>query len=1276
MLNDIRLHLDSDETQQSQLEHECANEIAAKQRNNAKAFLQFIPSIGNALSKIPFQRLSVFVDKNKNINIVDFNSGITLYGPDVDANIQAQVQSWMHSSALLSMHKPVQLGKTSQQTTSFSGMQEYAKQLQADCKAAPIDTLVILGLGKATHLAMLLDHTVNANLPTSNLKHIVIYEADWEIFRCSLSSFDWATFLAQAQQCAVQLFLQIGTPIDQLYTDISELNQQLSAKQILFFQHLNQPVYANIMRNLRAGIWGKAVTEARDDSLENNNAHKHHHLQPFSAINTTIWQQASSDNKRFKQNMLLFKEYFPDIHAAFDDYKPAHWDVLSNQSSSNINLFNTRNGAYFSNTQAAQEGQALAHHFSHYPNLDGLIFGYSGDKLKHYLHNSFIRQADMILRGNEQQQGELPNSVKALMVFGLGSGYMLESLFASHDIQNLIICEPNPDFFYASLYAIDWSPIFDKFAQGEHKLYINIGEASSRLFKDLMSQFLVLGPHLLNETFIMQGYQNPMLQQVLTEVRQQLKVIFAMGENFDHVAYGIAHTLSALTRKRPALRYEPKQYLSHQHQQTPIFFIGNGPSLDDSIDIIKEYRDQVIVVSCGTALQALYKNGITPDFHGEVEQNRANFDWASRIGDRAYLKQITLLSVNGIHPDTCQLYKNVLFAFKAGESSTHSILAMLPKNSFHMLNHAYPTVTNMAMSFFIAMGFEQLYLVGVDLGFADQNKHHSSASGYYENGKQLYDYKNVHATDLRVRGNRQDWVFTKTEFNISRMIIEQLLIEAKSAQNQHIECFNLSNGVFIEGSVSLAPEAVLVVASEQHKTDTLAAMNNCFMAIESDIVAMLKQSYNEDLLARQINDLHEITQVKLTHKVQIQSIIEQLRELIASARRTGKSLFFYYFFNSINYLSAALNKASLQSNDKLATKDCKQLLKTWQLFMQDAEHVIKHQLTIIDTAEAFSDRREKCLLALLPQQGKIDYFTFSEYLQHAIRQKVGASDSEWCHVLDNLQICHQRIVEHLTIHKAAQKADSVTRPLIIDINKASEADEIAKFIDATLKAFTAETSLPLEVKALNIGLLFHSMPMLNRFRALHPRITSDICLLYSSPSISATSKQANINQGTQDVLLDDDYLHALHSRAQDLCTYAFIFIKPRFSENGLKNAYQYKAQLLHESTTPKDVSATQALEHENDDNAGCGERVFVANNEYNCIALEHINKYVIEHFDFANYYMFKHYIGVIKDNQRDQVKPNITLLDSLENRGLWIPRKPFGFELLDTWYAPELLIRE
>ena len=75
----------------------------------------------------------------------------------------------------------------------------------------------------------------------------------------------------------------------------------------------------------------------------------------------------------------------------------------------------------------------------------------------------------------------------------------------------------------------------------------------------------------------------------------------------------------------------------------PVFIIANGPSLDDSIDVIAANKDRAILISCGSAISALHKVGIKPDIHVETERTKIVYDFLVNLNDPEYLQDIFFL---------------------------------------------------------------------------------------------------------------------------------------------------------------------------------------------------------------------------------------------------------------------------------------------------------------------------------------------------------------------------------------------------------------------------------------------------------------------------------------------------------------------------------------------------------------------------------------------------------------------------------------------------------
>jgi hypothetical protein len=460
-----------------------------------------------------------------------------------------------------------------------------------------------------------------------------------------------------------------------------------------------------------------------------------------------------------------------------------------------------------------------------------------------------------------------------------------------------------------------------------------------------------------------------------------------MGEYFDHAYYGIAHTKEGMRRKTPVLASNPASKLNYDDKEVPVFIVGNGPSLDSSIEAIKEWQGQAIVVSCGTALQALHRHGITPDFHAEIEQNRSTFDWAVLIGDLEYLKNITLLSCNGIHPDTCDLYKDVMIAFKEGESSTVSALNVLGRENFTTLLNAFPTVSNFAIDLFSTIGFTSIYLIGVDLGFVDVKHHHSKSSGYYqENGEETYDFTKSVNTSLIVPGNFRPKVNTKHEFKVSRQVIEQVT----GAKPKEQGFYNCSDGAKIQGALPLRPDELLIVATANQKTQIVEKLKTLIFSTKQldNYVEKFEKHYSQDLLIEELTTFQTLIEKEVTGKEDVEQIINKQKEMLFSSYKNGKSLLFYYMYGTVNYTNALLTK--------LVSKDihsAKKALNEWNKTIEQLIERLGFKRTIFDNSFYKRTAREHSYLNQIRTSSTMLLITDSKVFADAVKRVITANYS-------------------------------------------------------------------------------------------------------------------------------------------------------------------------------------------------------------------------------------------------------------------------------------------
>jgi hypothetical protein len=960
MLKDVRIHLDTDEARQHQLEQELASQVIRNSHRNKTAFKTYVPSLANVINHAESENISIFTTKNAEFNIVNYDTGRAFYGLAPTQEIFAQYEEKKNSCTYCSLSEQFNVEDTPDAISSLNDMPIYKRWKQQPPLPDAIDVLVVFGIGLGQHLHYLLENHL--------IKHLVIYEPEIQYFHCSILSTDWRNILQLADKKSTALYFQLENSGATLFDDINELGQHNSFNGFYLYRHYNDSVFNAVENAIVTTPWstlekqgiGKYLRQNKDDILP-------------------LWSQGIdlddytylTPNVKFKANIEAFKRYFPELAHEFENFQPEYWLPVAS-AKGEVNLLSRFSLTPWYGPHPDQDAEINFENFSHYPNKDGLVLGYNGTKLKHYHHFQFVDKTQKLLKKVEEQVGALPEKIKSLILFGIGP--QVSQLFAHNTVEHLFICEPNRDLFYASMFSLDWVDILAKIDESSGRLYINVGDDGSNLFQDLLSQFYSIGPYILASTYFYQTYYNQTLVNTISQLREQLQIVISMGENFDHAYYGIAQTREVVRRGYPLLESQPAKKLSFIDKETPIFIVGNGPSLDSSIDAIKECQDKAIIVSCGTALMSLYKNGITPDFHAEIEQNRSTYDWCCRINDFTYLKEINLISCNGIHPDTCELFKNVYVAFKEGESSTVSALNVLGRSNYEELRFAFPTVSNFAVNLFTLMGFNQLYFMGIDLGFSDQKIHHSQQSGYYDDkGQEIYNYNEKNITNLVVPGNFQKTVFTKHEFKVSKVIIE------RSLANISIDCFNTSNGARIEGTKSLHIDDILLSSSAQQKQDTLHRLTTSVYKPTNkamDYAEKFAEQYKRPLLEKELTEFIALARQPFRSVDEVEKYTEKQKESLFTSYINGNSLLFYYLYGTVNHANSVFSKLMFsedESGEKMTYIE--EVRKLWIGALEDITQAVLSSRQVFDHVSSFATPRELAIL-----RSKMNSFSIVSYL--------------------------------------------------------------------------------------------------------------------------------------------------------------------------------------------------------------------------------------------------------------------------------------------------------
>ncbi|PKF62899.1 hypothetical protein CW745_05615 [Psychromonas sp. psych-6C06] len=609
----------------------------------------------------------------------------------------------------------------------------------------------------------------------------------------------------------------------------------------------------------------------------------------------------------FVNNMAVLKKFMPDVYKFYENYTPTRVKLIFDENG-HLNLVSNGNLIYDDDPQKLSEQQVSEflkkpRHFTYHVQRDGN---------RTYEHEITL---DKIVDKRVDEIGlstsapfSKGDQIDFIAFMGTGLGHHLQSIFNQVDIRYAFVYEPDVDCFYCTLHSVDIGDMIKScFAKGG-QLTLQIGGNANGFVNEIAKIFKRKGYFNASRLFLYRHYLSDQTNEAFQMVHD-LAHRYVSGWGFcEDEIIGISHTLSNITESQfPCLVDSAKA----KKRDLPVFIIGNGPSLDASIEYLKAHKGEAIVFSCGTALKTLLNNDITPDIHIEMERPAILLDLVLKMGEKEKLKQIDLICLNTVYPEVLKLFKKahlVLKPLDAGGAFVREFIS----DKFTEVLYSNPTVSNAAASIAIEMGFEKLVLFGVDYGFRDDQRHHSKESIYYHDNADLKFNLPTMKGNLKVPGNFVDEVLTTQIFDASRMMLEMLL-----QANPNVTCINTSDGAKIELSTACRISDLPLHKNINEKSHVVAnLLEECFEYQEG-----LKNNLNDEfkLLIPKfkvyIKKLQSFTKGVNTRVELAEAFSKQYAFLNNTEINRAKTIFQRFINGSLNYM-----QSNIMSNVYLFTE--------------------------------------------------------------------------------------------------------------------------------------------------------------------------------------------------------------------------------------------------------------------------------------------------------------------------------------------------------------------
>ncbi len=324
--------------------------------------------------------------------------------------------------------------------------------------------------------------------------------------------------------------------------------------------------------------------------------------------------------------------------------------------------------------------------------------------------------------------------------------------------------------------------------------------------------------------------------------------------------------------------------------------IGGGPSLDESIDWMKENRDKLAILAVSRVAKRLLESNLIPDMVFCVDPFSPSYDVSKELLN---MPEHVLF----IHNNSAN--NRLVSQWSGAKAYLGTLFPWDSKQNSENLNGMGPTVTNTVLNCAIGMGFEKVLLVGVDLCYSKAGVSHAKGSEEANHGAAL------HHDGLWVETYLGDIVETTIPYNQAANVIEA---QAAMANNLNIEVINLSpnakklkNIPFVnKDDVIFQHDAFQLREQSQHYAPSLE-INRAHIAlsqkeiskIQNELIEIKKLSQKAIKLNAALYDSKLSDEKKSKSKIQLDNIESKLSNKFASASEFIKRYGMRYFIKVV-----------------------------------------------------------------------------------------------------------------------------------------------------------------------------------------------------------------------------------------------------------------------------------------------------------------------------------------------------------------------------------------
>lgn len=528
----------------------------------------------------------------------------------------------------------------------------------------------------------------------------------------------------------------------------------------------------------------------------------------------------------------------------------------------------------------------------------------------------------------KQANHELNNTLKHeghydfLVVMGIGLGLHISEILDRLDVQNLLILETEFEFISLSCFFTDWEEIYRKQApsKGKSITIIAVNNNDKEVEQgSLWNELIKRAPHFPYNTVFYNHGRHKKYGDIIKKISEDQKMYLSLWGYWDdeisqlnNITYNLEKIIqpnSSLIPSRHSFKWDK-----------PVIVCGSGPSLDKRINQLRSIRDKCILISAGTSLLPLLRNGFKPDFHLEMESDYSVYYSLANIEDKSILKEIILITGIQSTPSITSMFKSAHF-FVKDSSATGGLF----ESEENKLRDPTPTCVNAAYSFALHYNADEIFLFGTDFGFYEKQENHSKDS--------IYHIKNKYTEKINQRNTRNINNSFKSEgyfgecFTTNIYFTTKRRIELSSKVKRYSHNFNLNNcsdGLIIEGSRRVE-EDVKIDINIIKEIDTLYEFVKLSRSIDIDVKAVIHKTIKESIQDLSNSIIPALKEMECT-SLDISKVCWQISDFLNSAFHKKYGDLSYFIRGSIWHYLLTGYSISYAANVEIR----KTIIDTWR----------------------------------------------------------------------------------------------------------------------------------------------------------------------------------------------------------------------------------------------------------------------------------------------------------------------------------------------------------